>query len=129
MKRPEKRLWLSGLVLSVLSTSPAHAEGCIGAGCALGSDNPFMVTAVTALSLYAMVSSFTIVTDTSKENSRRYSQLTRDDAAYFIASNGERRGAHFEGALKAYRLGSGMQAPSISDMTFAQLILISSTQE
>ena len=127
MKLSQKKRWLTGLLLSVLlSASPAQATGCIGLPCTLTDNNPLVVTAaVTALSLYAAVSSFTIITDTSKENSRRHSQLTHDDASYFIASDGEQRGAHFESALKAYRLESQMQEPSVSDMAFAQLIVTS----
>ncbi|MHB0806263.1 DUF2388 domain-containing protein [Stutzerimonas nitrititolerans] len=123
--RPGKKYLLVSLLLPVLlSANPAHAEGCIGGGCAFGSDNPFIVTAaLSALTLYAAVSSFSIITDTSKENDRRYSQLARDDAAYFLASGGERRGAYFEKALRAYRLESRMQKPPLSDLAFAQLVL------
>lgn len=125
MMRPGKKYLLVSLLLPVLlSANPAHAEGCIGGGCAFGSDNPFIVTAaLSALTLYAAVSSFSIITDTSKENDRRSSQLARDDAAYFLASGGERRGAYFEKALRAYRLESRMQKPPLSDLAFAQLVL------
>ncbi|MBT1122062.1 DUF2388 domain-containing protein [Stutzerimonas nitrititolerans] len=131
MMRPGKKYLLVSLLLPVLlSANPAHAEGCIGGGCAFGSDNPFIVTAaLSALTLYAAVSSFSIITDTSKENDRRYSQLARDDAAYFLASGGERRGAYFENALRAYRLESRTQTSPVSDLAFAQLVLASPTQD
>ena len=126
----KKYLLVSLLLPALLLTNPTHAEGCIGAGCVFGSDNPFIVTAaLSALTLYAAVSSFSVITDTSKDNSRRYSQLARDDAAYFLASGGERRGAYFERALSTYRLESDMQAPPVSDLAFAQLVLASPTQD
>src|SRR5690606_17956268 len=101
-----------------------HAEGCIGGGCAFGSDNPFIVTAaLSALTLYAAVSYFSIITDTSKENDGRYSQLPRDDPAEFLASGGEGRGDYLEKPLRAYRLESRMQKPPLSDLAFAQLVL------
>jgi len=130
MMRPGKKYLLVSLLLPVLlSANPAHAEGCIGGGCAFGSDNPFIVTAaLSALTLYAAVSSFSIITDTSKENGRRYSQLVHDDAAYFLASGGERRGAYFENALRAYRLESRTQTSPVSDLAFAQLVLASPIQ-
>ena len=130
MMRSKKYL-LAGLMLAVLlSANPIHAQGCIGVGCAFGSENPLIVTAaMTAVTLYAAVSSFTIITDTSKENSRRYSQLARDDAAYFLASDGKHRGAHFESALRTYRLESRTQTPPVSDRSFAQLVLTSPTQD
>lgn len=131
MMRSGKKYLLVSLLLPVLlSANPAHAEGCIGAGCAFGSDNPFIVTAaLSALTLYAAVSSFSIITDSSKENSRRYAQLARDDAAYYLASGGERRGAYFENALRTYRRESRTQTPPLSDLAFAQLVLASSTQD
>ncbi len=131
MMRPGKKYLLVSLLLPVLlSANPAHAEGCIGGGCAFGSDNPFIVTAaLSALTLYAAVSSFSIITDTSKENGHRYSQLVHDDAAYFVASGGERRGAYFDNALRAYRLESRTQTSPVSDLAFAQLVLASPTQD
>ncbi|WP_312233749.1 DUF2388 domain-containing protein [Stutzerimonas nitrititolerans] len=126
-----KKCLVASLMLPVLlSAYPTYAEGCIGAGCAFGSENPFIVTAaLSALTLYAAVSSFSIITDTSKENGRRYSQLVHDDAAYFVASSGERRGAYFENALRAYRLESRTQKSPVSDLAFAQLVLASPTQD
>ncbi len=127
MMRIGKHLWLWSLLLSgLLLANPAQAQGCIGVGCVLREDNPFSLTAtIAALILFALANTFKSASEASKENSRQYSQLTLDDAAYFIASDGTRRGAYFESALKTYRLKSSAQVPSLSDMAFAQLVLTS----
>lgn len=130
MRSGTNYLLVSLLLPVLLSANPAHAEGCIGAGCTLGGDNPFIVTAaLTAVSLYATVSLFSIITDASKENGLRYSQLTQEDAAYFLASNGTQRGAHFESALRTYRHESSTQTPPLSDLAFAQRVVASSPQD
>ena len=92
-----------GFLLSLTST--ANAESCQNSiVCVLYSDNPFEVTAGTLLmTVTGLFLSIPATSDSTSETFNYYfKKSAQHDAAAFIASNGEIRGAFFESALKTF---------------------------
>ncbi|UVE17749.1 DUF2388 domain-containing protein [Pseudomonas sp. LS44] len=103
----------------LMTSSFASAEGCIGLGCIVLSDNPLEFSAFSSFGLLFTTAATRISTEDAAAT--HYSHAAREDAAAFVASDGELRGAFFEAELHTFR----KRHPSspMNDREFARLVL------
>ena len=113
-----------GPLLTITPIATAEAETCQNSfACGLASDNPFEVTGASIL--LTGIGFLTSIPATSNATSETFNyyfkKSAQNDAAAFIASDGEIRGAFFESELKAFNA----QRPdsNLDDRGFALLLL------
>lgn len=101
------RNMISSLIIcSLLTITPiATVDACQNdIFCVLTSDNPFVVSGGTTLLVgVGLLTSIPAASNATSETFNYYfKKSAQNDAAAFIASNGEIRGAFFESALKTF---------------------------
>ncbi len=118
------RALILGALLTI--TPKAAAEGCQNSFyCVLKSDNPFVVTGGTTLLVgLGLLTSIPAASNATSETFNYYfKKSAQNDAAAFVASDGEIRGVFFESELKTFNA----QRPDspLDDMGVALLLLSS----
>lgn len=113
------RYWVA--VFTLVASASVRAEGCIGFGCLLNG-GPLEYSMLTGYGLiFTTVGPFISTSDATEDNpSKHYAQALKDDAAAYLATDGDHDGAILESEWREY-LEQYPHQPSKEE--FARMVL------
>lgn len=112
--------WIA--LFTIVSSASVRAEGCVGVGC-LAKGGPLEFSMLTGFGLlFTTTGPFISTSDATKNGpSKHYTQAVKDDAAAYLATDGNLDGPMLESAWRKYLEQHANLQPSKKE--FAHMVL------